>query len=199
MNTPTTLQMCAWRTFFSRATTLASEAMSSWTHGRVDMSLDDVWETSLCEVGQALNLGCEASTLVRIGVDGNVGGQLILTFDDRNAHLLIESLLGPRATDTYEWSPLELSAFCETGNIIGSVYLNQLTELTGTRLWPLPPEVVRDYAMSVVEQAVMYQAQNDDRVLVCQISFRCGGQTVMWNLVVVPSPELLELIATSLM
>jgi hypothetical protein len=61
-----------------------------------------------------------------------------------------------------------------------------------------PPQVLHDYAMSVIQQAVMTQAQYDDRVMLCKTRFECQGQDAQWNLICVPSPELLRLIEEKL-
>lgn len=188
----------AWRSLFSTATDRASKACSLWTHGDIVLSLDEVRETSLCEVAEVLELSNELSTLVRVGIEGEYGGQLLLAFDDANAGNLIGSLLNRPVKSSGNWNNLEQSALAETGNIIGSVYLNSMTELTGCRLWPTPPQVLRDYAMSMIEQAVMTQAAYDDRIMLCKTRFECQGQHVQWSLVLVPSPELMRLIETSL-
>lgn len=188
----------AWKSLFARATEQASRAISLWTHGDVVLSLDEVRETSLCDVAEVLQLSNELSTLVRVGVEGEYGGQLLLTFDDANAGSLISSLLNRPVASSGNWNALEQSALAETGNIIGSVYLNSMTELAGCRLWPTPPQVLRDYAMSLIEQAVMTQAVFDDRIMLCKTRFECQGKHVQWNLVFVPTPELLRLIESSL-
>ena len=198
MNSVTSSDLDAWKAFFSSATDQASQAISLWTHGDVVLSLDEIKETSLCDVAQALKLADELSMLVRIGIDGDFGGQLLLTFDECNARSLVGSLLNRPVVSSGDWSELELSALAETGNIIGSVYLNGMTELTGSRLWPTPPQVLHDYAMSVIQQAVMTQAQYDDRVMLCKTRFECQGRDAQWNLIFVPSPELLRLIEEKL-
>lgn len=188
----------AWKSLFATATDQASKAISLWTHGDVVLSLDEVQETSLCDVAEVLKLSHELSTLVRVGIEGEYGGQLLLTFDDANAGNLIGSLLNRPVSANGNWSNLEQSALAETGNIIGSVYLNSMTELAGCRLWPTPPQVLREYAMSLIEQAVMMQAIFDDRIMLCKTRFECQGHQVKWNLVFVPSPELMRLIEASL-
>ncbi|MCC7474206.1 MAG: chemotaxis protein CheC [Pirellulales bacterium] len=188
----------AWKAFFATATEEASTALAVWTHGDVVLSVDEISETSLSEVALSLRLSEELVTLVRFGIDGDYGGQLLLSFDDDNARSLIQSLLRRPASNGGHWSPLELSALAETGNILASIYMNHLTELTGTRLWPTPPDVMRDYAMSVVQQAVLSQAQCEDRVMLCKTRFECMGQDVEWSLVLIPSPELMQVIERSL-
>lgn len=190
--------LCAWKSLFASATDQASKAISLWTHGDVVLSLDEVKETSLCDVAEVLKLSNELSTLVRVGIEGEYGGQLLLTFDDTNAGNLISSLLNRPVNSNGNWNTLEQSALAETGNIIGSVYLNCMTELAACRLWPTPPQVLRDYAMSLIEQAVMTQAIYDDRIMLCKTRFECQGRHVQWNLVFIPSPELMRLIENSL-
>ena len=184
----------AWELVFAPAIEKASSAMSAWTNGEVSLALDEVREVAIEEVAEALDLGDELSTMVMLAVGGDWGGQLILTFDHENACRLISSLLNRDVELDQEWGELETSALQETGNILGSAYLNAITALTGRRFWPTPPLVIEDYAMSVVEQAVMTQALAEDQVLLCRTRFSRLGERVEWNLIFVPSPELLQLL-----
>lgn len=184
----------AWELVFAPAIEKASSAMSAWTSGQVSLALDEVREVAVEEVAEALDLSDELSTMVMLAVGGDMGGQLILTFDHENACRLIGSLLNRDVQLDQEWGELETSALQETGNILGSAYLNAITALTGRRFWPTPPMVIEDYAMSVVEQAVMTQALTEDRVLLCRTRFSRLGERVEWNLIFVPSPELLQLL-----
>lgn len=184
----------AWELIFAPAIENASSAMSAWTSGQVSLTLDEVREVAVEEVAEALELTDELSTLVMLAVGGTMGGQLILSFDRDNACRLIASLLNRDVEFDREWGVLEISALQETGNILSSAYLNAITALTGRRFWPSPPLVTEDYAMSVVEQAVMTQALTEDRVLLCRTRFSRLGERVEWNLIFVPSPELLQLL-----
>lgn len=184
----------AWELIFAPAIENASSAMSAWTNGQVSLTLDEVREVPVEEVAETLELNDELSTLVMLAVGGTMGGQLILSFDRDNACRLIASLLNRDVEFDREWGVLEISALQETGNILSSAYLNAITALTGRRFWPSPPMVTEDYAMSVVEQAVMTQALTEDRVLLCRTRFSRLGERVEWNLIFVPSPELLQLL-----
>ncbi len=69
-----------------------------------------------------------------------------------------------------------------------------MTSLTGRQLLPSPPTVMRDYAMSVIQQAVLSQALVDDRVLLVHTRFERHAAHVRWHMIFVPSPELLDLL-----
>jgi chemotaxis protein CheC len=183
-----------WESIFAPAIENASSAMSAWTNSEVSLALDEVREVAVEEVAEALELSDELSTIVMLAVGGAMGGQLFLTFDRENACRLIGSLLNRDVEFDQTWGELETSALQETGNILSSAYLNAITALTGRRFWPSPPLVTEDYAMSVVEQAVMMQALAEDRILLCRTRFSRLGKQVEWNLIFVPSPELLQLL-----
>lgn len=184
----------AWGAIFGPATHRASEAMSRWTRGEILLSLDEAREVALEDVGAMLQLEDAPCNLVVMNVAGELGGQMILTFDESNASQLVASLLDRPRKDSSSWGELEVSALRETGNILGSAYLNSITALTGRQLLPSPPIVACDYPMSVIQQAVMTQALVEDRVLLARTRFSRRGAHVEWNMVFVPSPDMLQLL-----
>ena len=86
-----------------------------------------------------LAVGDEMLTMVVMTLDGELGGSLILIFDELNGRQLAASLLGREVGTEPEWSELEKSALMETGNILGCAYVNALTRLIGTDLRPSAP------------------------------------------------------------
>ena len=176
--------------FFAFATRQASIAMGRWTGGRVMLSLDECREVSLEEAAPQLGLGGELAAMVVLGVEGDYDGQFVLLFDDQEGRRLAAGLLGRQADPAGEWTAVEESAAMETGNILASAYLNALTRLVGTRLMPSPPSFVRDYGVSVLQQALMMQALASDRVLVCRTRFECDRKHVHWNVFFLPGDAL---------
>lgn len=178
--------------FFSAATHHASAAMCQWTSGRVTLALDELRETPLEEAAAELEIGDDLLTMVVLGVQGDLGGQLILAFDDENGRKLAASLLGREVSDSPEWSELDQSAVMETGNILASAYLNELTRLTCRKLLPTAPYFVQDFGSSVLTQVLAAQSLASDHVLVCRTRFEFNKQQVNWSLFFVPSDELLQ-------
>jgi chemotaxis protein CheC len=183
--------------FFSAATAHAAEAMSVWTEGRIRMSLDRLREIPLENVAEELGLSDELSTMIVLGIDGEVGGQFLLSLDNDNGRRLAALLMNSEQPSAEEWSELEISAAMETGNILASAYLNELSRLIGTPLIPTPPNFVQDFGASIVQQAVMMQAMARNLVLLGQVRFQLDHDTLQWNVLVVPSPELLDMIENS--
>jgi chemotaxis protein CheC len=183
---------------FASATHDASAAMCRWTNGLITVTLDQVREIALEEVSARLGIGDDLLTMVVLTIGGEVGGNLILLFDEVNGRQLAASLLGRAPGTEPEWSELEKSALTETGNILGCAYVNALTRLIGSDLIPSAPYFIQDYGASVVEQAVMTQALTSDRLLLCQIGFCRNDQQLDWHVVFVPTQGMQEAMQRSL-
>jgi len=183
---------------FASATHDASAAMCRWTNGLITVTLDQVREIALEDVAAELQIGDDLLTMVVLTLSGDVGGNLILLFDEVNGRQLAASLLGREAETQPEWSDLEKSALTETGNILGCAYVNAITRLIGMDLMPSAPYFIQDYGASVLQQAVMTQAMTSDRLLLCQIGFRRKAQELDWRVVFVPTRGMQEAMQRSL-
>ena len=104
---------------FTSATHDASAAMCRWTNGLITVTLDEVRRIPLEEVSVEMDMGDELLTMVVLTLEGEVGGNLILVFDDVSGRQLAASLLGREPEADTEWSEIEKSALTETGNILG--------------------------------------------------------------------------------
>ena len=145
-----------------------------------------------------MEIGDEPLTMVVLTIGGEVGGNLILLFDELNGRQLAASLLGRGPGTEPEWTDLEKSALTETGNILGCAYINALTRLIGTRSDAVGPLFHSGLRRSVLQQAVMTQALADDRLLLCQIGFRRKDQQLDWRVVFVPTLGMQEAMRRSL-
>ena len=175
---------------FASATHDASAAMCRWTDGIITVTLDEVRQVSLEEASSKLALGDEQLTMVVMTLDGELGGSIILMFDDLGGRRLAASLLGREVGTEPEWDELEQSALMETGNILGCSYVNALTRLIGADLRPSVPYFIQDFGASVLQQALMTQAATTDSLLLCEIGFHRQGEKLDWRVVFVPTPGL---------
>ena len=178
------------RQLLASATHDASAAMCRWTDGLITLSLDEVRELPLEEVCPALSLGDDLLTMVVLSLEGEIGGAMILTFDDVNGRQLASALLGMPVNDQPQWSELEKSALTETGNILGCAYVNAITRLIDHELIPSAPYFIQDYGASVLQQALMVQAVTCEKVLVCRTGFHREGEDLNWRVLFVPTQAL---------
>jgi chemotaxis protein CheC len=182
---------------FSAATHEASAAMCQWTNSLITLTLDKVFDIPLEEVCDALKLGDEMLVMVVLALDNEIGGSMVLAFDDTNGRQLAASLMGAEPGTTPEWSEMEISALNETGNILGCAYMNAITRLINYQLIPSTPYFIRDFGASVVQQAVLGQAASDN-VLICRTGFHHRDpasnqeKDLSWWVLFVPSEKLRE-------
>ncbi len=180
------------------ATHDASAAMCRWTNGIITVTLDEVREVPLESVSQAVAVGDAMLTMVVMTLEGELGGALIVMFDDVNGRQLAASLLGREAAGEGAWDDLEQSALMETGNILGCAYVNALTRLIDQDLRPSAPYFIQDFGASVLQQAMMTQAAMADDVVLCEIAFHRKGKKLDWRVVFVPTPALHAALARAL-
>ncbi len=172
------------------ATHDASATMCRWTDGLITLSLDEVREIPLEDACGELDLGDELLTMVVLSLHGELGGEMILTFDETSGRQMAASLLQRPVNQDPGWSELEKSALTETGNILACAYMNALTRLIGVDLVPSAPYFIQDYGASVLEQALLPQAMTCDKVLVCRTGFHRHGEELNWRVLFVPTQPL---------
>ena len=183
---------------FASATHDASAAMCRWTNGAVAVTLNEVRRIALDEAAAALRVGDEPLTMVVLSLEGELGGHLVLIFDECGGRQLAAALLGREAGTAPQWSELEKSALTETGNILGCAYVNALTRLIGADLVPSPPCFIQDFGASVLQQAFMVQAATSDSLMLCEIGFQRQDEELDWRVVFVPARALEEALERSL-
>lgn len=184
---PANPKMHLLRELFASATHDASTAMCRWTNSLIRLTLDEVCEMPLEDVVSELHLGDDLLTMVVQNLDGEIGGSMVLTFNEENARQLAASLLQTEPSVGPDWSELEQSALMETGNILGCAYVNAITRLIDHELVPSVPYFVRDYVASVVEQALVAHAGARDPALICRTCFHKEDEELKWWLLFVPS------------
>jgi chemotaxis protein CheC len=176
--------------FVALATHDASAAMCRWTDGLITLTFDEVRDIAVEDAFVELDLSDQPSTMVVLTLEGDVGVRMILMFDNDDARRLAASLLGRLPSNDSLWSPLEKSALLETGNILGCAYMNALVRLIDAEMVPSPPYFIQDYAVSVLEQALLAPAMVTDKVLICQTGFRREGKQLDWRVVFIPTAEM---------
>ncbi|MHB8899461.1 MAG: chemotaxis protein [Thermoguttaceae bacterium] len=178
------------RQLLASATHDASAAMCRWTDGLITLTLDEVRELPLEMVCRELNINDELLTMVVLSLVGELGGEMVLIFDEENGRQLAASLVGRPPCRDAQWSDLEKSALTETGNIFACAYMNAVTRLIDHELVPSAPYFLQDFGASVLQQALMAQAMTSDEVLICRTGFHREGEQLNWHVLFVPSDAL---------
>jgi chemotaxis protein CheC len=186
----TTPELESLRHLCTVATQNASAVMSRWTGSQIHLELEEVHESPLDEICGELKIGDELLTMVVVEAAGDMGAELVLMFKEASSRHLAECLLGRLSDGDPAWDDLERSALTETGNILACAYLNAVAHLIDKDLIPSPPIFLRDYGASVLQQAIMSQAVEWNKVLVCRTLFMQEGKQLDWQVLFVPNEEM---------
>ncbi len=91
--TETTSKLQLLQQLFAAATHDASAAMCCWTSSLITLTLDEVCELPLADACVEFNLSDEKLTMVVLNLEGEIGGTMVLMFDENDGRRLAASLL----------------------------------------------------------------------------------------------------------
>ncbi|MDI6638384.1 MAG: chemotaxis protein CheC [Bacillota bacterium] len=118
----------------------AASVLSDMIGRKIEMSVPDVCFVAREDISRVAKHSVEEPTIgVRIGLTGDVTGDVILIFPRPSAYRLVDILMGNEPGTTTSLTEMGGSALCEVGNLAGSFFLNSLAEATGLRAMPAPP------------------------------------------------------------
>lgn len=175
---------------FSLATHDVTAAMCLWTGGQVSLSLDELREVDIIEACSVLGMDDQRRTMVALDVEHDVGGQILMAFDEVHGRRFAAEILGEATPADGPWTEMEKAVLMETGNILGCAYMNALARVLQLDLIPSPPYFIQDYAAAVLQQIVQKQAMTADRLLVCRTNFQRSGEELQWQVLFIPTDSL---------
>ncbi len=168
---PSDIQLDALREVANIGCGHAVSALARLVGGRtVNLSVPRALLAEASELAGLLG-GSEAAVVAaKLGMEGQLRGVLLLVLPAEDSEALEALLLRRRD------APLEEreSALSETANIVASACLSAIGTLTGWRLLPTVPTLVRGSADAVVAGALK-EAQGNSRVVVMETRFSAVG------------------------
>ncbi len=182
-------------------TALVSEGSANAINGLSQMIGQEIQVTSLSArevpVNETPDLvgGWEAITIgVYLAVTGSATGHMFMVYKPETAMALADLLLGEPPGTTKNLDEMEESALGEVGNIMGSFFLNALSDATNSSFLPSPPAVMMDMAGAILDVALADIIQESDHALVVETCFRTEDRKIEGTLLIMPSPDLLRVL-----
>ena len=137
--------------------------------------------------------GPEAETAaVYLSGTGPAVGHMVLMYKPQTAFDLIDMLMGEPQGVTKSLGEFEASALAEVGNIVGSFFLNALSDATGLDLRVSPPSVLMDMAGAVLDAILAEIMTETDEALVVEAVFGTVGREISGTFLTIPTPALQE-------
>jgi len=121
---------------------------------------------------------------VYLGICGDSSGHIFVAYQPNTAFELIDLLLGQPSGSTGGLSEMEISVLGEVGNIMGSFFLNYVSDSINARLTPSPPAVMMDMAGAILDGALASIMEFYDSIYVVETVFGTSDRSVMGNFLV---------------
>jgi chemotaxis protein CheC len=127
---------------------------------------------------------------VYLEISGQSNGHMVVVYDPKVAFDLVDLLLGQACGTTKELSDMERSTLGEMGNIMGSFFLNYISDTTGNRFQPSPPAVMMDMAGAVLDAALANVLASCDSTYIVETVFGTNDRQVSGTFMVIPDPDM---------
>jgi len=128
---------------------------------------------------------------VYLEISGESNGHMVVVYKPEVAFEVVDMLLGQPSGSTKELTDMERSTLGEMGNIMGSFFLNFISDSTGNRFQPSPPAVMMDMAGAVLDSALASVLASTDDTYIIETVFGTDNRQVSGTFLVIPDPELL--------
>ena len=167
----------------------AATALARMLNKRIDMEVPKVKILEINEVSDILG-GAEISVVgVLLRVSGDLNGYIMFVLGIKEAHSLVNILMGKSSDDESDFDEIELSALKETGNILASSYVGALSALTNLNLKPTVPDIAIDMAGAVISVPAIEFGMVGDTVLYIETEFSDGSKKVAGEVFLVPDAK----------
>jgi chemotaxis protein CheC len=153
----------------------AATALSQMTNRKIMITVPRVNVRPLEDACDMIGSPSDVIAAVLMHMMGDLTGRALLLFPEPAARTLCDFLLRRSLGSTTSFGVMEQSALKEAGNILGSAYLNALSDFMGMMLVPSVPSLVIDLSGAILTTAHLNFGQERDYAFCVETSFRIEG------------------------
>lgn len=170
----------------------ASRALSKWLKRGVRLTTEGFESVPLAQVTTLLGDPEESIAAIHLPLTGDVSGHMLLTFPEKVALSIVDIMLQQPCGTATEFTELEQSCLCETGNIVCSAYANSLSKWLKLHIEPDVPRFTHDMACAVIEPLLMEVMNDQDSLFMTVTDFLLDKQKLQWGMLLIPSEDSLK-------
>lgn len=152
----------------------AAASMEKWLERDMVLEVPQAFLVPVEEVAEHIGDPLETIICVYARVEGDITGHLLYALGLDDAKALLDILLDPEDRK-WGFSPDNLSAIAETGNILFSAYLAAVSQISGLELLPGPPSCAADMLEAVVNTVLLEICEGSEHTLVLETKFHGEG------------------------
>ncbi len=143
--------------------------------------------------------GADTPTVaIYLGVSGSLDGHFFFLFSPVSSRQVVSLLLEENIPPDAPLDNMAYSALGEMGNIVGCSFLGSIAEATGFHLLPTSPQVVEDFAGSIIEETLASLSGFTDEAVIIQASFSEASTEISGYILFLPNTESMGLLLAAL-
>ncbi len=173
----------------------AATALATILDEKVEISLPKVRITDFDTAINALG-GAETMTVgVLVNFDGEAHGMIMFLLNMEDAKGIMSILIQDDEEGQNEpLSELKLSAIKEIGNILGSSYINSISQLTGLKIHISIPYIAIDMAGALMSVPIIEFGSIGEKVMFIEEAFSAEENKLSSNIIMFAEIETLKII-----
>jgi len=166
----------------------ATTALAQLLNRKVDMKTPKVEVLEFSELPDIIGGAENVVVSIVLTFSGDVDGMMMFLLEQKDAHMLVNLLLGRNLKNFDEFTEMDLSALKEIGNILSGAYLLSLCKLMNTEIIESIPYLAIDMAGAILSVPAIQFGKVADKALLIQSEFGDGlkGDMVSGYFVMIP-------------
>ncbi|MFH1368944.1 MAG: chemotaxis protein CheC [Elusimicrobiota bacterium] len=193
MKTLSEFQLNALKEFIDAGTAHAAAALSELLDKKAIVNISKTKVVDVTKIPE--HLGGEHLNIIGLyfKVSGDIKGNILLIFDEKQAGMLLNILLaGIDPGDTPEFDSMRKSALMELGNIMTNSYLNALAHMIDMKMLLSVPRYAADELASVIDFLLIELIAAVDQALLMDIIIKLPETEINGSFIIVPDTVSLE-------
>ena len=173
----------------------AATAISYMVNKKVEISVPTVEIIPLSDVIFVAEDPEEIVVGVKMPVDGEIEGNILLIMGTQVVKKILEILIGRAPENLLQLDEFASSTLQEIGNIMCGTYISALADFLGFKIDPLPPQLVVDMISAIFAEVSLEELGEsaDDQVVFVETSLTVEGEKPLTSyLMLVPKPGYLK-------
>lgn len=148
----------------------AAASMEKWVGKEVTLRVPEACMVPIEDVAERMGDPVETVMGIYSRVHGDIEGHILYILSLEDARELLDIIVDPEDRGK-GFSPNNLSAIAETGNILFNAYLGAVSELCGLEMVPAPPSCTADMLAAIVNTILLEVSEEYDQALYLRTEF----------------------------
>lgn len=176
----------------------AATALSQFLQCEVDLDLPKLYVLPLAKVSGIFRDPSEPVLCVKMGVVGEVLGEMFLIVPDDEKKNLIKLARKTLTSLPAKSALVDTSIFEEIGNIMAGVFLTAIHDFSKLNIYHTVPSMAIDMVQSLLDESITRLSRGAQEIIIIENELMVDGGRVRMLLVIVPVLEFIKTLIGSM-